>query len=67
LVSARHEAGNRSCDQDLSIAIVSHVASDALNEIECASDVGIDHMLHIDKVLIEKSFAEAAARIWKKR
>ena len=54
LVSAGHEAGDRSGDQDASLASHAHVAADFLNEVNGAGDVRVDDVAGGVEVLIEK-------------
>jgi len=57
LVSAGHEAGDRSGDQDASLASRAHVAADFLNDVNGDGDVRVDDVEGGVEVLIEKGFA----------
>src|SRR3954449_978296 len=63
LVGPGQEAGNRAGDEDAPLPTPPHVASDFLDEIHRAGDIGIDDLAYFIEVLVEKAFAQAAAGI----
>ena len=63
LVGPGQEAGNRAGDEDAPLPTPPHVASDFLDEIHRAGDIGIDDLAYFIEVLFEKAFAQAAAGI----
>jgi hypothetical protein len=63
LVGPGQEAGNRAGDEDAPLPTPPHAASDFLDEIHRAGDIGIDDLAYFIEVLFEKAFAQAAAGI----
>src|SRR5689334_13101794 len=54
LERAGHVARNRTGDQDLAGVLAAHLFRDALDEIDGARDVGVDHVLHLGEFLVEE-------------
>jgi hypothetical protein len=61
LEGPRHKAGDRSCDQDASCATAAHIATNLLNEIQRAIDVGIDDIGPGFEILIQEALTEPNA------
>ena len=61
LIGAGHEAGDGTGDQDAATATLAHVASDFLDEVDRAGDVGVDDLQHLVEVLVEKALAQSAS------
>ena len=67
LEGAGHVAGDRAGNQDAPLVAPGHLAQHLLHEVDRAGDVGVDHVLDVGKVLLEKAAAKAVAGIGKQR
>ena len=63
LIRARNEASYRACDQYLPFVVLTHVTSHALDQIEGAGDVGVDHAAPRIGILIQKAIAPTSTCI----
>ena len=67
LERAGNEAGDRAGDENTPLAPVAHVAPDPPDEVECAGDVGVDHLSPCLRILVEEALAQSGARIGAER
>jgi hypothetical protein len=59
--------GDGAGDQDAASSPGTHVAADALNEVESSRNIGVDDVAHLVEFLIEERATQPMARIGEER
>jgi hypothetical protein len=67
LEATRREARDRARQQDAAPALLAHRLPHLLHQVNRARDIGVDHVQHRGKVLVQEAVAQAVAGIGQQR